>query len=144
MTALLIFHAPISRFYWAYDVKVSFKINPVRLLIYCGINLRIDDLKLFRNSDLIIYPDGRIQDAWCRKRGHALTKEDLQALLDAGPEVIIAGTGIHGRMKPDSGLGEALGKMGIQFLAGPNDQAVSWFNDRIAATKAGACFHLAC
>jgi len=95
-------------------------------------------------SDLIIYPDGRIRDAWWRKRGHALIKEDLQTLLDAGPEVIIAGTGIHGRMKPDPGLGEALGKLGIQFMAGPNDQAVTWFNDRIAATKAGACFHLAC
>ncbi len=50
------FRALISRFYWVYDVKASFKINPVRLLIYCGINLRMDDLKLFRNSDLIIYP----------------------------------------------------------------------------------------
>jgi len=45
MTALLIFHALISRFYWVYDVKASFKINPAQLLIYCGINLRIDDYK---------------------------------------------------------------------------------------------------
>ena len=95
-------------------------------------------------SDLIIYPDGRIQDTWWRKRGHALTKEDLQTLLDMGLEVIITGTGVHGRMKPDPGLGEALGKIGIQFMAAPNDQAVSWFNYRVTATKVGACFHLAC
>ena len=96
------------------------------------------------SSDLIIFPDGRIRDAWWRKRGHVLIKEDIQTLLDAEPEVIIAGTGIHGRMKPEAGLGAALSKLGVQFMSGPNDPAVIWFNDRIVTMKVGACFHLAC
>jgi len=95
-------------------------------------------------SDLTIYPDGSVRDAWVRKKGHALTKEDLQTLLDAGPDLIIAGTGIHGCMKPESGLGEALRRLGVQFMAGPNDQAVAWYNDRSATLKVGVCFHLTC
>jgi len=96
------------------------------------------------SSDLIIFPDGRIRDAWWRNRGHVLVKEDIQTLLDAEPEVIIAGTGIHGRMKPEAGLGAALGKLGVQLMSGPNDQAVIWFNDRLVTMKVGACFHLSC
>lgn len=95
-------------------------------------------------SDLIIYPDGRIRDGWRRGRGHVLARTDVQTLVEAGSETIIAGTGIHGRMKPEPGLEKMLGKMRIQFKAGPNDQAVLWYNDRSATSKVGACFHLSC
>lgn len=82
-------------------------------------------------------------DGWWRRQGHALTKDDIYTLLHAGPEVITAGAGIHGRMKPEASLTEALGKLEIQFMAGTNDQAVTWFNDRLGTTPLGACFHLA-
>jgi len=95
-------------------------------------------------SDLIIYPDGRVQDGWRRSRGHVLTREDVQTLADAGAEMIIAGTGIHGRMQPEPGLERILGKMGIQFKAGRNDQAVAWYNQHLIKGKVGACFHLSC
>ena len=95
-------------------------------------------------SDLIIYPDGRVQDGWWRSRGHVLTRTDVQTLVEAGPEVIIAGTGIYGRMQPEPGLEKTLRKMGIQFMAGPNDQAVAWCNDRSESISVGACFHLSC
>ena len=95
-------------------------------------------------SDLIINPDGQIRDGWWRGRGHVLTREDLQTLVEAMPEMIIAGTGIHGRMQPEPGLEWALERMGIQFKVGPNDQAVAWYNDKSATIKVGACFHLAC
>ena len=95
-------------------------------------------------SDLIIYPDGRVREGWRRSRGHVLTKVDLQTVLATGSEVIIVGTGIYGRMQPEPGLEKALGKMGIHFMAGPNDQAVTWYNDRSATRKVGACFHLSC
>jgi len=96
------------------------------------------------NSDLIIYPGGRVQDGWWRSRGHLLIKKDIQTLLDVGPEVIIAGTGINGRMQPEPDLEKTLGDLGIQFLAGPNEQAVTWYNDRSGMPKVGACFHLTC
>lgn len=96
------------------------------------------------SSDLIIYPGGRIQDGWRRSRGHVLTRTDLEALMGTAPEMIIAGTGIHGRMRFEPDLENALGSLGIQFLAGPNDQAVAWYNDRSTMSKVGACFHLSC
>ena len=96
------------------------------------------------SSDLIIYPDGHVQDGWRRSRGHVLTRADVQTLVDAGPEVIIAGMGIYGRMQPEPGLEKRLGKMAIQVRAGTNDQAIAWYNDRSALIRVGACFHLSC
>lgn len=96
------------------------------------------------NSDLIIFPDGLVRDGWRRSRGHVLTRTDVQTLVEAGPEVIMAGTGLYGRMQPEPNLEKTLRKMGIQFKAGPNDQAVAWYNDRSASLKVGACFHLSC
>ena len=96
------------------------------------------------SSDLIIYPGGRIRDGWRRRRGHVLTRNDLEKLVETWPEAIIAGTGIHGRMQPEPDLEKTLGSLGIHFMAASNDQAVAWYNDRSATLKAGACFHLSC
>jgi len=95
-------------------------------------------------SDLFIFPDGRVRDNWWRDRGHALCRGDLQVLVDSGPDTIIAGTGVNGLMKPEPGLDKAIRKLGIDFMAGPNGKAVSWYNQRIGKTKVGACFHLTC
>ncbi len=43
-------------------------------------------------SDLIIFPDGRVQDAWWRARGHVLSANDIADLVDKKPKIIIAGT----------------------------------------------------
>ena len=95
-------------------------------------------------SDLIIYQDGRVRDGWRRSQGHVLTRSDVQTLVEAGPEMIMAGTGIYGRMQLEPNLEKTLKKQGIQFKAGPNDQAVAWYNDRSASPKVAACFHLSC
>lgn len=95
-------------------------------------------------SDLIIYPDGHVQDAWWRARGHALTLADIAGLVDKKPNIIIAGTGVNGRMKPDASLGDYLEEQGIEFLVGDNDVAVKWYNELKDSGKVGACFHLSC
>ena len=59
-------------------------------------------------SDLIIYPDRHIEDSWYRKKGHRLSLDDISKLVESKPEVIIAGTGVSGLMRPESGLGELL------------------------------------
>ena len=96
------------------------------------------------NTDLIIYPDGHIQHSWWRKRGHVLSVQDIAALIAANPEVIIAGTGVNGLMKPDRALTKQLSKKGIQLMAGSNDRAVRWYNDSYREKPVGACFHLSC
>jgi len=95
-------------------------------------------------SDLTIYPNGRIQDGWWRSRGHKLIRRDIQALVDSNPEVIIVGMGVNGLMKPERGLDKWVQSLGIEFMAGPNDKAVAWYNQQIGKNRVGACFHLTC
>lgn len=101
------------------------------------------DGKVF-TSDLIIFPDGRVQDSWWRSQGHLLQKEDISGLISAGAEVIVAGTGINGLMRPEPGLKSFLVNQGIGFVAAKNDRAMVEYNDRIRTQRVGACFHLTC
>ena len=95
-------------------------------------------------SDLIIYPDGTVQDGWWRKRGHSLSLADIADLLEKKPKVIIAGTGVNGRMKPDAHVHAYLEEQDIEFLVGDNDVAVKWYNELKVSGSVGACFHLSC
>ncbi len=110
----------------------------------CGFGSIVIGGRKFR-SDLIIYPDGRIEDNWRRLSGHRLIADDIRALVEARPEVIVAGTGVYGRMKPDSHLLEMLEKLGIGFYAMANKKAMAHFNAELeAGRKVGGCFHLTC
>lgn len=96
-------------------------------------------------SDLIIFPDGRVTDGWWRRSGHVLTVDDVLAVVDASPDLIVAGTGTSGRMRPESGLVTFLAEREIAFIAKPNVRAVAIYNEKIASgIKTGACFHLTC
>lgn len=95
-------------------------------------------------ADLIIYPDGRIRNSWWRRQGHRLTRKDIEGLVDENPEVIIAGTGVYGLMKPDQDLSARLGEKGIEFIALPTEQAVRVYSKISRKKRAGACFHLTC
>lgn len=96
-------------------------------------------------SDLIIYPDGRILSSWWRQVGHSLVYDDIAELIDRAPEIIVAGTGAHGIMKPDKALISLLDNKGIQFEALPTAEAVNAYNRfSDAGHKVGGCFHLTC
>ncbi len=95
-------------------------------------------------SDVIVYPDGRVEDEWWRKRGHGLCFDDIARLIETGPDIIVAGTGDSGGMKPEAGLKEDLEKKGIEFIAKQNDKAYKVYNDLLSEKKVGACFHLTC
>ena len=69
------------------------------------------------DSDIIVFPDGRVRDSWWRASGHSLTLEDIGELVDSGPELIIAGTGASGLMKPAATLAATLESKGIEFRA---------------------------
>ena len=95
-------------------------------------------------SDIIIYPDGRIQDSWWRKSGHRLCVDDIVELINTNPQIIIAGTGSPGLMKPDKELEKELVDKGIEFKAVSSKEAVKVYNQLIGEKKVGACFHLTC
>ena len=96
-------------------------------------------------SDLFIFPDGRVQEGWWRRRGHALGVSDIRALVDDSPELIVAGTGTSGRMRPEADLLPFLEKKSIAFIAEPTPRAVDIYNQkRTAGLTVAACFHLTC
>ncbi len=96
------------------------------------------------HSDLIIYPDGRIEDNWWRQSGHRLTETDIIGLIQSQPDVIIVGAGIYSGMKPADTLEKKLNSMGVRFIVGSNKEAMVTFNKLAPLNKAGACFHLTC
>lgn len=95
-------------------------------------------------DDLIIYPDGKIEGPWWRKGGHRISIDDMHELIDSAPEVIVAGTGVSGGMKSDRNLEKYLAKLGIEFIATPNEKAMGIFNKLTQEKRSGACFHLTC
>lgn len=95
-------------------------------------------------SDLVIYPDGKIVEYWRRKKGHQLSRDDIVDLIESKPQVIIAGTGVSGRMVPDRGLEKDLSRLAIKFITAPNQKAIELFNELSPENRVGACFHLTC
>lgn len=96
------------------------------------------------HSDIIIYPDGRVQGSWWREEGHRLSEKDIIELINAKPEMIIAGTGASGLMVPEKGLEQTLSEKGIEFTAGPTERACALYNEMHDKKRTGACFHLTC
>ena len=94
-------------------------------------------------SDLIIFPNGKIQADWVRRAGHVLSFCDLDRLILEKPVMIVVGTGAHGRMAIDPELIDKLGAMEIETRSFRTDKAVTHFN-RYREQRVSACFHLTC
>ncbi len=95
-------------------------------------------------SDLIIYPDKTVQDKWWRQSGHVLTLADITSIIRTVPEVLIAGTGESGLMKPDANLARELASRDIEMIARPSREAVEVYNQLADSRRVAACFHLTC
>lgn len=95
-------------------------------------------------SDIIIYPDGGIQDNWRRREGHQLGASDIEKLIDSRPDMIIAGTGAYGMMKASPKLEAELEKKGISFRALPSEEALRLYEETVSLKKVGLCIHLTC
>ena len=95
-------------------------------------------------KDIIIFPDDRILSPWWRKAGHMLEVADIRELIDTEPEIIVAGTGSSGLMKPSQELIQFLAGTGIEFIAQRTGDAVQTYNTLSGAKKVGGCFHLTC
>ena len=95
-------------------------------------------------SDVIVYPDGRVEDSWWRTGGHRLSAEDIPALIESAPDVIVAGTGAEGMMEPDRELVKLLYDRGVEFRVMKSKKAAEEYNRLSGKKKVGACFHLTC
>lgn len=102
----------------------------------------IDRMKY--SKDIIIFPDGHIHNPWWRNQGHTLALNDLDELLLAKPEVIVAGTGAMGFMRPATELSDFLAQHDIEFIAQRSSRAVETYNRLSGSRKVSGCFHLTC
>ena len=95
------------------------------------------------HKDVIILP-GRVVAGWWRKEGHALYPEDLKAVLDAAPEVLVVGQGASGLMRVTQETEQALRNAGIEIIALPTGQAVEAYNRLRGERAVAAALHLTC
>ena len=95
-------------------------------------------------TDVIIYPDGHVSDNWWRKHGHRLSLADIEDLIATEPEMIVIGSGVYGRMLPESGLEAALNARGIGLIIDATGKAIAQFNHLCAKHRIGGGFHLTC
>jgi hypothetical protein len=96
------------------------------------------------SNDIIIYPDGTINNRWWRKEGHRLGIEDLDRLPHMKPEVVVIGTGASGLMKvPDETL-QHLKTICEQIVIDTTSNAVRKFNFFSQSKKVAGLFHLTC
>jgi hypothetical protein len=94
-------------------------------------------------ADLILLP-GRVLQGWWREEGHLLQSADLEAVLDAKPDLLIVGQGAYGRM---SIAGEAVRTVesgGIKMVAAPTEEAVERYNSVPTDRTVAAALHLTC
>jgi hypothetical protein len=96
-------------------------------------------------SDLIIHPDGSIEDNWWRAQGHTLHPDDITTVLNTNPEKLVVGTGASGLMRVSQSVTELCEMRGINVEVYRTDTAVTRFNKAVEmGTVVAACFHLTC
>jgi len=93
--------------------------------------------------DLILLPD-RVVSGWWRKEGHRLDVDDLRVVFEAGPEVLVVGTGAYGMMKVPEETRRAVEAAGIQLRAARTGEAWRTYQDLRGRHRTAGAFHLTC
>jgi hypothetical protein len=94
-------------------------------------------------ADVIIYP-WAVDDTWWRDEGHVVKLQDLTEALDADPELLVVGTGAHGRVEVRDEVRAELDEREIDLVAAPTDKAVEKYNRLQAERRVVAALHLTC
>lgn len=95
------------------------------------------------HQDLIILPD-RVLGGWWRKEGHALHPEDLEAVFEAKPDLLVVGQGASGLMEVTSETMRALEAAGIDLVAQSTEEACQTYNRFREQRSVAAALHLTC
>ncbi len=115
--------------------------NPPEIQAYRFGRIVIDGVVY--NRDVIIFPD-RVLSNWRRRGGHKLVLEDLVEVLEDGPEVVILGRGVFGRMKVSEDLRESITERGIELVVLRTEGASKAYNEMRERQRVVAALHLSC
>ena len=93
-------------------------------------------------TDDVILLKEKVIDGWWRKKGHQLSVDDLQKIIDFEPDLLIIGTGSSGRLSVPNSIQS---KVGFKIKSVPTKKACEIYNKELQKGKkiAGA-FHLTC
>ncbi len=94
-------------------------------------------------EDVIIFPD-RVKSSWWRKKGHELQAEDLDSAIESEPEVLVVGTGAHGRMSITEKVRELIESEGIDLIVETTGEASKIYNEISGEKETVAALHLTC
>jgi hypothetical protein len=88
---------------------------------------------------------GKVIPAWWRKKGHQVSIDDIQDIIDAGPDILVLGKGKPGMMKSTPALCEFLKQKNIDLIEEKTSKAIKTFN-RLFRQGKNVCagFHLTC
>jgi hypothetical protein len=95
------------------------------------------------SKDLILLPD-RVLPHWWRNQGHRLSVEDLEAIFEAAPDVLVVGTGAYGRMAVPAKTRKAVEDAGIELRADETGEAWQLYNELQQERRTAGAFHLTC
>jgi hypothetical protein len=95
------------------------------------------------SKDLLILPDGVLGN-WWRKQGHLLQTADLEAVLQASPDLLIVGQGSFARMSIAPQARQALEAAGIELIAEPTQKACQTYSRLRTTRRVAAALHLTC
>lgn len=95
-------------------------------------------------ADIILLPTG-VRANWRRDEGHVLKPQDLNAVIEAQPDVLIVGTGVSGAMRVTDEAMTSLREAGIDAVCLPTARAVTAYNERLErGVSVAAALHLTC
>ena len=112
-----------------------------RIEHYCFGTATVDGQRHTR--DLIILRE-RVIGGWWRKEGHELHPEDLSAVLEAAPDVLVVGTGAHELMRVTDKTRRALETAGVRLIVLTTASAVDAYHELRQTTRVAAALHLTC
>lgn len=94
-------------------------------------------------NDVIIFPN-RVMGNWWRDEGHSLQPQDIDEIVEEGPEVLVVGTGASGLMSVPEETRDYVESKGIELIVEDTESACKTFNDLEDSREAVAALHLTC
>jgi hypothetical protein len=94
-------------------------------------------------ADLILLPD-RIFAPWWRDEGHSVSVADLELVFHTHPDLLIIGTGAHGRVDVPALTRSAIARAGIELVVQPTADAIETYNCLHDERRLAAALHLTC
>ena len=79
-------------------------------------------------ADVIIWPEG-VDDTWWRAEGNAMGPDDVDAILNKQPDVVIVGTGETGQLDVPSDVLAALQQGCSRVHVEPTQRACELYNE---------------